>query len=48
LPAPISGAPDLAVILAANTAGKQIEVLFDIDQLPPVLNERLRCACSRC
>ena len=29
---------DLAVILAANTAGKQIEVLFDIDpQLPPVL-----------
>jgi CheY-like chemotaxis protein len=29
---------DLAVILAANTAGKPIEVLFDIDpQLPPVL-----------
>ena len=29
---------DLAVILAASTAGKQIEVLFDIDpQLPPVL-----------
>ncbi|RVU45956.1 PAS-domain containing protein [Rubrivivax rivuli] len=29
---------DLAVILASNTAGKQIEVLFDIDpQLPPVL-----------
>ena len=29
---------DLAVILAANTAGKPIEVLFDMDaQLPPVL-----------
>ena len=29
---------DLSVILAANTKGKQIEVLFDIDpQLPPVL-----------
>jgi signal transduction histidine kinase/CheY-like chemotaxis protein len=29
---------DLGVILGANTAGKQIEVLFDIDpQLPPVL-----------
>jgi signal transduction histidine kinase/CheY-like chemotaxis protein/HPt (histidine-containing phosphotransfer) domain-containing protein len=29
---------DLAVILAANTAGKQIEVLFDVDpQLPAVL-----------
>ena len=28
---------DLAVILSANTAGKQIEVLFDIDPLLPAL-----------